>query len=317
MKHLMQVVVLSLCLLVVPAWVFGLTYTTPDVSDGVVESDPPALGGTTWESDELIDSDTDTDFYFTWDDTTFFVAIVGSLANQGDGNFDLFLAFDTDQIAGSGATSDGYNQVTFTGDYLPEVIYYFGGCCGWHESTEWDTTGGGSWTWRGWTDYCTYGGWDENKVTEACFADSLIQYAESLAVVAWITNEDNNQILATFPHANPIGATSHELAHFFVAKDLGPGISPVMLPVLPPLGDAVVDNEQSFEFTCTALADITPGNCGNTTSMTFYYTTDGSTPDETDAFVVGTYDDCRTGADTSDTFYAVIPAASPRPMMRL
>jgi hypothetical protein len=308
MKHLVLAIALGLCLLVIPAWVFGLTYTTPNTTDGVVESDPPVLGGTTWESDELIDSDTDTDFYFTWDDTTFYFAIAGSLANQGDGNYDFFLAFDTDQIAGSGATSDGYGQVTFTGDYLPEVIYYFAGCCGWHESSEWDTTGGGSWIWRGWTDYCTYGGWDDNKTTEACFADSLIQYAESLAVVAWITNEDNNQILASFPHANPIGATSQEMEYFFVAKNLGSGVSPVMLPVLPPQGDAVVDNEQSFEFTCTAMADITPGNCGNTTSMTFYYTTDGSTPDETDAFVVGTYDDCRTGADTSDTYYAIIPA---------
>lgn len=311
MRHLMQVFVLSLCLLVVPAMVFGLTYTTPNVTDGVVESDTPVLGGTTWESDELIDNDTDTDFHFTWSDSTFFVAIAGSLANQGDGQYDFFIAFDLDQVPGSGGTSDGYGSVTFAGDYLPEVICYMAGCCGWREYSVWDTTGGGSWDFGmfSWTDTCSYGGWDGNKTSEICIPGYILGYPDSLALAAWLTTEDNSQILASFPHANPIGASTQEMTHFFVAKDLGPGVSPLMLPVLPPIGDAVVDNEQSFEFTCTALADITPGNCGNTTSMTFYYTTDGSTPDETDAFVVGTYDACRTGADTSDTFYAIIPAA--------
>ena len=41
MRCLKQVIALTLCLLVIPAWVFGLTYTTPSTTDGVVESDPP------------------------------------------------------------------------------------------------------------------------------------------------------------------------------------------------------------------------------------------------------------------------------------
>ena len=308
MRHLKYVALLSICLLVVPAWVFGLTYTTPNTTDGKIESDPPVLGGTTWESDELIDVDAGTNFYFTWDDTTFYCGISGTYAIQEDGRYDWFIAFDTDQIPGSGATSDGYGQVTFSGQYLPEIIYYYAGGFGWYESTEWDTAGGGAWTWRAWQNDCSYGGWSGNDSTEFCIPDSMLQYAESLAVVSWITPEDNSSLVATFPHANPIGNVPQAMTHFFIAKNLGQNVAPNTLPVDPPVGDAVVDNEQSFEFTCTAMADITPGNCGNTTSMTFYYTIDGTVPDESSAFVVGTYDDCRTGADTSDTYYAVIPA---------
>lgn len=310
MRHLTSVSAMSLLLLVIPAMVFALSYTSPDVTDGIVESDPPVLGGTTWESDELLDNDTYTDFHFTWDDTTFFVAIAGSLANQGDGNYDFLIAFDVDQIPGSGATSDGYGSVTFTGDYLPEVICYMAGCCGWREYSVWDTTGGGSWNWgvQSWTDTCSYGGWDGNQTSEICIPQWILGYPDSVAVAAWITDENQSQVLASFPHANPVGSTTQEMAHFFVTKTLGPGVSPVMMPVMPPVGDAVVDNEQSYEFTCTALADITPGDCGNTTSMTFYYTIDGTIPNGTSSFVTGTYDGCRTGADTSDTYYAIIPA---------
>jgi hypothetical protein len=306
MRKLCYLVAICMCLL--PAMVLGLTYTTPNTSDGVVENNPPVLGGTTWESDELIDNDGGTDFHFTWDDTTFFVAIVGTYAEQEDGYYDWFIAFDTDQIPGSGATSDGYGSVTFTGSYLPEVIYYRAGGFGYYESSEWDTTGGGSWVWRSWSNVCSYGGWSGNLVSELCIPRSMVQNADSVAVCSWITDENQTTIVASFPSANPIGATPQLMTHFFVAKNLGPNVAPNTLPVKPPAAAAVVDNERSFEFTCTTLADITPGNCGNTTSMTFFYTTDGSEPDTNGSFVVGSYDTCRTGADTTDTFYAIIPA---------
>ncbi len=307
MKRICYVFAVGICLLV-PAIAFGLTYTTPNTTDGKIESDTPVLGGTTWESDELIDNDGGTNFYLTWDDTTFYCGISGSYAIQEDGQFDWFIAFDTDQIPGSGATSDGYGAVTFAGDFLPEVIYYYAGGFGWYESSEWDTAAGGAWVWRGWTDNCSFGGWSGNDSTEFCIPDSMLQHADSVAICSWITDENQNQILASYPHANPIGAVTQLMTHFFVAKDLGPGVAPNTLPVLPPAGDAVVDNERSFEFTCTTLADITPGNCGNATSMTFFYTTNGSQPDTNSSFVLGTYDDCRVGADTTDTYYAIIPA---------
>lgn len=131
---------------------------------------------------------------------------------------------------------------------------------------------------------------------------------EDLGFEKWISTEDNSQIVASLPTANPIGAKSQPMTYFWVAGSMGQNVAPDTLPVQPAPPSAQVDNEQSYPLTCTVMADITPGNCGSTTAMVFYYTIDGSTPTESSSFVVGTYDTCRTGADTTDTFYAVIPA---------
>jgi hypothetical protein len=309
MRRLYYPLVAGVCILL-PALALGLTYTTPNTTDGVVESDPPALGGTTWETDENMDSDGGTDFYFTWDDTTFFCAIGGPFADLEDGDYDWFIAIDVDRVPGSGATTnpaqDGIaSHVTFTGQFLPEYLYAFAGGLGYHVSFEWD---GVQWLNRGWTNIGTYGGWDGNLFSEIMIAADTLGSPDTLAVVSWIANEDNSTVVASYPRANPIGAAPQQMVHFWVAEDLGPNVAPNMLPVQPPAGSAVVDNERDFEFTCTTLADITPGDCGSTTSMTFYYTTDGSAPDTNDAFVAGTYDGCQEGADTTDTFYAIIPA---------
>jgi hypothetical protein len=273
-----------------------------------VENDPPALGGTTWESDELLDNDAGTTFHLTWDSLKVYAAITGTYADQEDGDYDWFIAFDTDQTPGSGATQDFYSSVYFTGDFLPEVIIAHAGGVGWYEVAAWDTSIN-DWNYLGWTDSCTYGGYDENKVSEKCIGLGILGDPDTMAVCSWITDEGQTNIVASFPSANPIGATMDTMTYFWVASDLGPGVSPVTLPVEPTPGDVLLDNEQSFPFTCTVLADITPGNCGSTTQITFYYTSDGSDPDSNSSFVVGTYDTCKVGADTTDTFYAIIPAA--------
>jgi hypothetical protein len=296
----------SFWLLVLTAVASALTYTTPVTTDGVIETSAPVLDGTTWETDELMANDGGTSFHLTWNDTTAFCGISGTYAVQEDGQYDWFIAVDVDMVPGSGATSDGYNQVTFSGRFLPEYIYYFAGGMGWYENTAWTGT---SWTYRGWASTCSYGGWSGNKVSELCIPLSMLGNADSMAVCAWITDEANSQIYASFPTANPIGVKPQAMTYFWVAHNLGPNVAPNALAVKPTPPSAFVDNERSFPFTCTVLADITPGNCGGTTSMTFYYTTDGSTPIATSPFVVGTYDTCRTGADTTDSFFAVIPAA--------
>ncbi len=309
MKKLYHLFAVGMCLML-PAVALGLTYTNPTTTDGVVESDPPVLGGTTMESDELMDTDGGTDFHFTWGDSAFSFAIVGPFADLEDGDYDWFIAIDVDQVPGSGATTnpaqDGIaSHVTFSGQFLPEYLYAFAGGVGWHVSFAWD---GVQWVNRGWTDKRSYGGYDGNLISEIHALADTLGNPDSVAVVSWIATEDNSGIVASFPRANPIGTAPQLMAHFFVAKDLGPNVAPNTLPVLPPAGDAVVDNERSFELTCTTLADITPGNCGNTTSMTFFYTTDGTAPDTNSSFVVGTYDSCREGADTTDAYYAIIPA---------
>ena len=296
----------SLAVLLLPALTLALTYTTPNTTDGVVESSAPVLGGTTWETDELMANDGGTNFFFTWNDTTVYCAVTGTYANQQDGQYDWFIAFDTDMLPGSGGTADGYNHVTFSGRYLPDYIYYFAGGMGWYENSNWVA---GAWNWRGWSNACSYGGWTGNLVSELCIPRSMLGHPDSIAICSWISDEANTQIYASFPTANPIGAKPQPMNYFWVAKKLIAGISPNTLPVRPTPPSAIVDNERADAFTCTVRADITPGNCGRTTAMSFYYTTDGSTPGPTSSFVAGTYETCRTGADTTDTFKAVIPAA--------
>ncbi|MFH1312913.1 MAG: FlgD immunoglobulin-like domain containing protein [Candidatus Eisenbacteria bacterium] len=308
MSQLKLGLALAVCLMLVPALASALTYTTPNPNDGVVESATPVLGGTEWETDEFMDIDGGTNFYLTWDSTHVYCAITGTYADQQEGDYDWFIALDYDQTPGSGATSDGYAHVTFEGDFLPEYILYFAGDGGWHEASVWDTSLS-AWNWLGWTDTCSYGGWDGNFTSEICLEDTSIVDADSIAVASWISTEDNSTIVASFPSANPIGAKSQPMKYFWVAKNRGKGIAPVTLPVQPTPPTVSVDNERDFPYTCTVLADITPGNCGSTTQMAFYYTDDGSDPDEMSSFVVGTYDACTVGADTTDTFYAIIPAA--------
>ena len=306
MRTTYALLIAGLCLVLLPALALALTDTTPDTGDGVVENATPQLGGTEWESDELIDTDGGTDFHLTWDDTTFYCAIQGTFADQEDGDYDWCIAFDTDLVPGSGATSDGYTHVTFSGKFLPEVIYYFWGGMGWYEYSTWNGT---TWDSQGWSDACSYGGWDGNLVSEICIPESLVVNADSVAACSWITDEDQTQVVASFPRANPIGAPPQAMTYFFVARDTGLGVAPNTLPVEPPAPSATVDNEKSFAHTCTALADITSGNCGATTAMTFYYTIDGSDPDSNSSFEVGVYDTCTVGGDTTDTFYAIFVSA--------
>ncbi|MFH1219409.1 MAG: FlgD immunoglobulin-like domain containing protein [Candidatus Eisenbacteria bacterium] len=299
-------IALSACALLLPALALALTFTTPNTTDGIVESSAPIAGGTTWETDEVMANDGGTSFYLTWDAVTKFCAIAGTYANQSDGQYDWFIAFDTDLTAGSGATTDGYNQVTFSGRFLPEYIYYFAGGMGWYESTNWTGT---AWNWRGWSNLCTFGGWSGNLASEICIPDSMIGYADSLAVCSWITDEANSQIFASYPTPNPIGTKPQPMTYFWVARNLGSGVAPNMSPVKPTPPSAIVDNERVNAFTCVVRADITPGNCGAATAMIFYYTTDGSTPGPTSSSVTGVYETCRPGADTTDTFKGTIPAA--------
>jgi hypothetical protein len=308
MSQLKLALGVAVCLLLVPTWALALTYTTPDCGDGVVESATPALGGTEWETDEFMDIDGGTDFYLTWDDTHIFGAITGTYADQQEGDYDWFIAIDYDQTPGSGATSDGYAHVNFEGNYLPEYILYFAGDAGWYETSQWDTSTS-SWNWLGWTDSCSYGGWDSNNTSEVCIRiiDSLV--TSGAAFCSWISTEDNSTIAATFPSANTIGAAPQTMKYFRVSPSLAAGVAPNTLPVMPPPPAAVVDNERDDPSTCTVWADITPGNCGATTQMTFYYTDDGSDPDEMSASVVGTYESCVVGADTTDTFTAFLPPA--------
>jgi hypothetical protein len=63
MIRIARIAIIACCLFGLPVAVLGLTYTTPTTTDGLVESSTPALGGTTWETDELMANDGGTSFY--------------------------------------------------------------------------------------------------------------------------------------------------------------------------------------------------------------------------------------------------------------
>lgn len=141
-------------------------------------------------------------FLATWDQVNLYLATDRSstgryLGDSAGTNDSFFVAIDTDGIAGSGATLDGYGRVNFGGRLLPDLIYYFAGGAGWYESSTWTGTG---WNWNGWTNSGTYYGWQpENPDDEFTIALSLIGGSHEVMVWAWMTPEANGTIQASWP----------------------------------------------------------------------------------------------------------------------
>ena len=117
-----------------------------------------------------------------------------------------FVAIDVDQTLGSGATSDGYGKVTFSGGYLPEYCFYFAGGGGWAEWSSWD---GSAWVWNGWTDDWGYYGWNNagNYDDELMITWNRLGNPTGIVFKAWITGEADGTILASWPTENPVGVT--------------------------------------------------------------------------------------------------------------
>ena len=135
------------------------TYTTPilDSDYGVGEWGAEAAFG------QVTISNADYELHMTWDEDFYYVCL-DRLAQDDDNRLlcdedsclSLFVAIDTNQVYGSGATSDAYGNVNFGGDYMPEYVFYFAGMMGWHGYTSWN---GSAWDWHDWRPEGAYYGW--------------------------------------------------------------------------------------------------------------------------------------------------------------
>jgi hypothetical protein len=175
-------------------------------------------------TDEHVETSSGYDLYLTWDATNLYIGLSDAILSDALGDYSFFVAIDVDQTASSGATSDGYSRVNFTGDYLPEYGYYFAGGAGWYERSTWN---GSSWDWNTWTNTGTFYHWSGNTATipgsEFTIPWSDIDSPSEIALYAWLTEENNANVVAAWDSVNPTGASPTFYDPYYY-PDLGSGI---------------------------------------------------------------------------------------------
>ncbi len=196
----------------------ALTYTTITV-DGIIEYDPPADGGTTWETDEQMEGMGDTYFYLSWDETNLYVAFTSIDTSVGD----VCIALDTLE----GGATDPMWGAQFDAGYAPEFFigvahsgymeYRLGDETGWHDPQ--DVTGD--------SDWALYAGWSGQPDTEIQIPLALLRTPEKIGVMAWTVSDDHADVWTTFP-TEAVGG--------------------------PPTDDAPVTFAQSYGFSALAAA---------------------------------------------------------------
>jgi hypothetical protein len=144
-----------------------------------------------------------------WDNDNLYLAVDRLTTGRylGDTYWDndsFFVAIDTDGIAGSGASQDGYGILSFAGTMLPDHIYCYAGGSGWYETCTWN---GSDWNWNGWTNAGTYYGWAEsNPNDELTIPLSVIGGSHQVMIWAWMTREG---IYDTVDASWPDGTTGY------------------------------------------------------------------------------------------------------------
>jgi uncharacterized repeat protein (TIGR01451 family) len=195
-----------------------------------------------WAADEMMETDNGRDLYITWDDTNLYIGLdldTGEYLGDDGGNKSLFVAIDTDLADGSGAGSDGYSRVNFTGSNQPEVFYAFAGGAGYYEWASWN---GASWDWQGWSNTGTYYDWDGSSAAmpgdELTIPLANLGNPDAIAVFAWVTPEGNSNIDSSWPTPNPTGSSPNFVHAYHLASLIdGPA------PDRSVLADHVIINE--------------------------------------------------------------------------
>jgi len=231
MKHAIYSIGLMLAL-IGSGW--ATTYSTPTLDGDLTD----------WAGDELIDANDCNAcgvgqfayaLYVTWDATNLYVGVgrrstgryLGDTAWTDDS---FFVAIDTDQTNGSGATDDpsdeDFNKTITFGDpnSLPDYFYAFAGGGGWFKRYNWT---GSAWNPIGWTNAGTYYGWNNpnNYNDELTIPWSEIGSPSTIRLYAYMTREQNDWIEDVWPMRNPNGA-GPALWSYYEFSNLGPGVSP-------------------------------------------------------------------------------------------
>ena len=186
----------TFCVLFCTGQVFALTVTFDSVLDEWIGDDVVNLG-----TEAAPDGGSYT-LLATWDAANLYMGMDRDssdryLGDTGWDNDSFFVAIDTDGVAGSGATQDGYGRMNFGGTMLPDFIIYYAGGPNWYESSTWN---GSSWDWNGWTDSgAIYGSSDAQPDDEFAISLSNIGGFHEVMVWAWMTRESNGWIEASWP----------------------------------------------------------------------------------------------------------------------
>lgn len=138
--------------------------------------------------------------YITWDVSNLYLGFYS--LNLGGGG-DLFVNIDTDQTALSGATTDSWGRVSFSGNYLPEYQVAIEGGGGSMQVNDWTGT---AWHYPGnGAIGSSYEGWASNGFTEISVPWTALGSPDGIAVSVHVTQEDNHTVTKAFPGLNPTG----------------------------------------------------------------------------------------------------------------
>ncbi|MEZ5199276.1 MAG: hypothetical protein R2764_23710 [Bacteroidales bacterium] len=137
--------------------------------------------------------------YITWDDNNLYVGFYDmDLNSEGD----LFVNIDTDQLAGSGATTGSWGRVNFANPHLPEYQVAIEGGGGSMQVNNWNAS---SWNYPGnGAIGNSYEGWASNGLTELLIPGDLGD-PEGFAISVHISGEDNQNVPEVFPAQNTTG----------------------------------------------------------------------------------------------------------------
>lgn len=138
--------------------------------------------------------------YITWDATNLYLGFYS--LNLGGGG-DLFVNIDTDQTSGSGATTDSWGRVSYSGNYLPEYQVAIEGGGGSMQVNDWTGT---AWHYPGnGTIGSSYEGWASNGLTEISLPWTALGNPDGIAISVHVTQENNHTVTKAFPGLNPTG----------------------------------------------------------------------------------------------------------------
>ncbi|OXU15871.1 PEP-CTERM sorting domain-containing protein [Sedimentisphaera salicampi] len=147
--------------------------------------------------------------------------------NLGDTSWDddsFFISFDVDASTGSGAGSDGYERVNFTGDNRPDKVFYYAGGPVWYESSNWNSTSS-EWNWDGWVENggtghsASYGiDGDEFAISRDLVGADI---DDEVTMWAWMTREGNGFVETGWGVGSSIYDAENELIY---PPDAGNGI---------------------------------------------------------------------------------------------
>ena len=271
-----------------------------------------------WQQDELMDVSSSSKLYLTWNASYLFIAVSdqdwrdNDLDHAGEDG-DLMIYFDT--VRGGSAQSDnwdGINTLPFEADWLftlEDNLYY--NLRNFNQSTSnWDQdipyTG------------TIYSGNSANNRTEISIAWADIGSPGYFGLTAYAKWEDSNTIWGVWPPENPTGSGPLKLSHYYFFPSHGNGISPSGALVLNGSASALVVNEAETANTNTVWAEVYPGTSadnnaqsgsdGSQSSMTFYFTLDGTEPTVNSARIAGIFDGQAGINGNNDKYYAIIPA---------